>query len=136
MVAAGVEVTGTEQHAAWQAREVPGVEQLADGLWSIPVPMPGPLRWVTVYAFAGPQGLVLVDAGWDGEQAWTSLTDGLAVLGATPTDVRGVLVTHLHLDHLGLAARLREESGAWVALHAADREVLARGCLIGTYSRP
>jgi glyoxylase-like metal-dependent hydrolase (beta-lactamase superfamily II) len=31
-----------------------------------------------------------------------------------------VLVTHIHPDHYGLAARIREVSGAWVGLHPAD----------------
>ncbi len=42
-----MEITGTAQHEAWLARAVPPVEQLRDGLLSIPVPMPGPLRYVT-----------------------------------------------------------------------------------------
>ena len=33
---------------------------------------------------------------------------------------KGVLVTHIHPDHYGLAGRIREASGAWVALHPAD----------------
>jgi glyoxylase-like metal-dependent hydrolase (beta-lactamase superfamily II) len=31
-----------------------------------------------------------------------------------------VLVTHIHPDHYGLAARIREVSGAWIGLHPAD----------------
>jgi glyoxylase-like metal-dependent hydrolase (beta-lactamase superfamily II) len=37
-----------------------------------------------------------------------------------------VLVTHLHADHLGLAARVRRESGAWIAMHPADAAVVRR----------
>src|SRR5919197_1459169 len=37
-----------------------------------------------------------------------------------PAGVRGVLVTHIHPDHYGLAGKVRELSGAWVALHPAD----------------
>jgi glyoxylase-like metal-dependent hydrolase (beta-lactamase superfamily II) len=42
------------------------------------------------------------------------------------TDVLGSLVTHQHCDHLGLAARVREASGAWIAMHPADRDAIAR----------
>jgi glyoxylase-like metal-dependent hydrolase (beta-lactamase superfamily II) len=35
-----------------------------------------------------------------------------------------VLVTHIHPDHYGLAGRVREASGAWVALHPADAALL------------
>jgi len=31
-----------------------------------------------------------------------------------------VLITHGHGDHMGLARRLRERTGAWVAMHEAD----------------
>ena len=46
-----MEITGTAQHAAWQAKALPPVEQLRPDLWSVPVPMGGPLRYVSVYAF-------------------------------------------------------------------------------------
>ena len=99
----------------------PEAEQVLDGLWSIPVPIPGsPLPYVLAYAFAVPDGVVLVDPGWNAPEALAALSEGLAVAGARVEDVRGVLVTHIHPDHYGLAARIRELSGAWVGLHPAD----------------
>jgi glyoxylase-like metal-dependent hydrolase (beta-lactamase superfamily II) len=123
-----VEITGTAQREAWQARALPPVEQLREDLWSIPVPIPhNPLRYVSVYAFAlDGGGLGLLDTGWQSEESWAALTDGLASIGGGVEDVRGVLVTHLHFDHLGLAARVREASGAWVAMHPADATAVAR----------
>ena len=113
------------QRAAWIAGEFPPVEQLRPDLWSIPVPLPDlPLRYVLVYALAGDDGWVLIDAGWDTEEAWRALVGGLAAAGAEMADVRGVLVTHIHPDHYGLAGRIRQASGAWVALHPADAEAL------------
>jgi glyoxylase-like metal-dependent hydrolase (beta-lactamase superfamily II) len=99
---------------------------LASDLWSIPVPIPGPLRNVSVYVFAADDGLLLLDAGWDSSDAWDALTTGLTQLGATVADVRGVLVSHLHYDHIGLTGRVAQESGAWVALHGADLDLLSR----------
>ena len=40
------------------------------------------------------------------------------------SDVRAVVVTHIHPDHYGLAGRVREASGAWVGLHPADAALL------------
>jgi glyoxylase-like metal-dependent hydrolase (beta-lactamase superfamily II) len=120
-------ITGTLQREAWLARVMPPVEQLDGDLWSIPVPIPdNPLRYVSAYAFGTGAGLVLIDTGWDSEEAWQTLAAGLASIGAGLTDVRGVLVTHMHFDHIGLAGRVRQASGAWVALHPADAAVLAR----------
>ena len=123
-----MEITGTAQRQAWEARALPPVEQLRPDLWSIPVPIPhNPLRYVTTYAFAlAGGGLGLIDTGWESEDGWAALTEGLASIGGGIGDVRGVLVTHLHFDHLGLAARVREASGAWVAMHPADVEVVRR----------
>lgn len=122
-----IEITGTLQREAWLAKQVPPVEQLRTDLWSIPVPMPNnPLRYVSVYVLGGDRDITLIDAGWEGDDAWDALQDGLRQIGASLQDVRGSLVTHLHLDHIGLARRLREATGAWIALHPADRDELAR----------
>jgi glyoxylase-like metal-dependent hydrolase (beta-lactamase superfamily II) len=103
----------------------PPVEQVRPGLWSIPVPIPGsPLPHVFAYAFQVPDGVVLVDPGWNAPEALAALGDGLGALGARLEDVRGVLVTHIHPDHYGLAGRVRELSGAWVALHPADAALI------------
>ena len=106
---------------------VPPVERVRPGLWSIPVPIPdNPLRYVLVYALELDSGVALVDAGWDTPEAWTALTDGLAIAGGSIGDVRAVVVTHIHPDHYGLAGRVREASGAWIGLHPADAALLRR----------
>jgi glyoxylase-like metal-dependent hydrolase (beta-lactamase superfamily II) len=127
-IPAGQDVTGTRQLEAWRQRVMPPVEQLAGDLWSIPVPIPNnPLRYVSSYVFGCHGGLVLLDTGWDADESWQALAAGLAEIGASPRDVRGVLVSHMHFDHVGLAGRVRAASGAWVAMHPADRAVLSGG---------
>ncbi|MCF6745763.1 MBL fold metallo-hydrolase [Blastococcus sp. KM273128] len=123
-----MEITGTAQRTAWEQRSLPPVEQLRTDLWSVPVPIPhNPLRYVNVYLFAlAGGGLGLLDTGWESEAGWSALTEGLASVGGSIADVRGILVTHLHFDHLGLAARVREASGAWVAMHPADADAVRR----------
>ncbi|HEV7863051.1 MAG TPA: MBL fold metallo-hydrolase, partial [Acidimicrobiia bacterium] len=104
---------------------LPPVEQVRPGVWSIPVPMPdSPLRYVLVYAFETDGGLYLVDAGWNTDEAFERLAAGLTSLGASMADVRGVMITHIHPDHYGLAGRVREASGAWVALHPDDAALI------------
>jgi glyoxylase-like metal-dependent hydrolase (beta-lactamase superfamily II) len=120
-----VRITGELQHAAWADKVLPPVEVVRPGLWSIPVPIPdNPMRYVLVYVMELDDGVALVDAGWDTPDAWQALTSGLASLGGSIGDVRGVAVTHLHPDHYGLAGRVREASGAWIGLHRADAELL------------
>jgi glyoxylase-like metal-dependent hydrolase (beta-lactamase superfamily II) len=101
------------------------VERVRPGVWSIPVPIPNnPLRYVLVYAFETDGGVYLVDAGWNTDDAFDTLAAGLSAVGASVADVRGVMVTHIHPDHYGLAGRVRETSGAWVALHPADAALI------------
>ncbi len=103
----------------------PPVERLRPGLWTVPVPLPNnSLRYVFVYVFETDRGVYLVDAGWNTDEAYAALEAGLGTAGYEVGDVRGVLVTHIHPDHYGLAGRIREASGAWIALHPADAALI------------
>jgi glyoxylase-like metal-dependent hydrolase (beta-lactamase superfamily II) len=118
-------ITGTAQKDAWDREVLPPVEQVRPGLWSIPVPIPdNPLRYVLVYGFELDDGIGLVDAGWNTEDAWDALNHGLGEAGGSIKDVKAVVVTHIHPDHYGLAGRVREVTGAPVALHPADAALL------------
>nr|BFE83173.1 hypothetical protein GCM10020093_057740 [Planobispora longispora] len=86
-----------------------------------PGPHPGqPARLHARLRDRVPGGPVLVDAGWNHPDAWLALRDGLDSAGIGVREVRGVVVTHFHPDHAGLAGQVREESGAWIAMHEAD----------------
>jgi glyoxylase-like metal-dependent hydrolase (beta-lactamase superfamily II) len=104
---------------------LPPVERVRPGLWSVPVPLPNnSLRYVFVYVFETDRGPFLVDAGWNTDDAFAALSAGLRHLGSDISEVQGVLVTHIHPDHYGLAGRIREASGAWIALHPADAALI------------
>jgi glyoxylase-like metal-dependent hydrolase (beta-lactamase superfamily II) len=122
---ATIVITGTAQHAAWAQRVLPPPEEVRPGLWSVPVPIPhSPLRYTLAYAFVSERGVVVVDPGWESEAGHDALTAGLAAAGAAPQEVTGIVVTHIHPDHHGASAWLRQASGAWVAMHPAEAETL------------
>jgi glyoxylase-like metal-dependent hydrolase (beta-lactamase superfamily II) len=118
-------ITGLAQHEAWQAKSMPPIEQVRTGLWSVPVPIPhSPLRYTLTYLLISDRDVVVVDPGWDTDPSWQALGEGLQAAGAEVDDVTGIVVSHVHPDHHGLSSRLRQASGAWVAMHPAERDSL------------
>lgn len=73
---------------------------------------------VAAYLIDTPDGITLVDAGLPGH--WSDLHKELASHGKTPSDIRGLVLTHGDSDHIGFAERLRSEYGVPVFVHAAD----------------
>ena len=109
------------------------------GLWSIPVPLPqNSLRYVLVYLFETDRGPYLVDAGWNTDDAFGALAAGMKVAGCEVSEVQGVMVTHIHPDHYGLAGRIRAVGHQVQAdeLHAVTRPaLLAARSRLATSSR-
>lgn len=74
--------------------------------------------FVNVYLIEGADGLTVVDSGLPA--MWTALAEGLQGLGRSPADIKAVVLTHAHFDHLGLAYRLHQEHGIPVWVHPGD----------------
>ncbi|GAA1305023.1 MBL fold metallo-hydrolase [Streptomyces sanglieri] len=97
------------------------------GVHSIKVPIPdNPLGHTLVHVLDTDRGPVLIDTGWDDPEAWDTLGAGLAAVGTEMADIHGVVITHHHPDHHGLSGQVREASGAWIAMHAADTAIVRR----------
>ncbi len=73
-----------------------------------------------VYLLESDGELALVDAGIELPQAFEALRRGLHARGYSLEQVSKVFVTHKHVDHAGLAARIHELSGAEVYVHEED----------------
>lgn len=93
-----------------------------------PIVVPTPFRIGPVNCYlVEADTLTLVDAGPNAPESLAGLEQGLAALGRQLQDIDLVLLTHQHYDHVGLAAAIRERSGATVAAH----ELLARFLALG-----
>jgi glyoxylase-like metal-dependent hydrolase (beta-lactamase superfamily II) len=67
----------------------------------------------------------LIDCG--GTLGYPALKAALAQFGYAPRDIRRVIATHGHWDHISGMAELRAESDAELWLHAGDREAVEAG---------
>jgi glyoxylase-like metal-dependent hydrolase (beta-lactamase superfamily II) len=87
---------------------------VSDGIHRIPVPTPFAVGRVNVYLIED-DPLTLVDAGPNSGTSFDGLTTGLAAVGHSLEDIELVILTHQHIDHLGLVSLVAQRSGADVA---------------------
>lgn len=73
---------------------------------------------VTFHVLKGDDGLYLIDAGFVG--GLKALRRELARRGWEGLPIRGIILTHGHLDHTLNVATLVEQTGAWVAAPRLD----------------
>ena len=79
---------------------------------------------INSYLLGEGSDVTIIDAGVPGY--WSDLPGELAAMGRTLDDVRAVVLTHGHSDHIGFAERARRERGVPVRVHELDA-ALARG---------
>ena len=88
----------------------PGIRRLGKGL-------------VNVYLLEEAGEVTIIDAGAPGY--WKDVHAELGAMGRTPDDVRALLLTHAHADHVGFAERIRRERGAprhgWITRRRRSR---------------
>jgi glyoxylase-like metal-dependent hydrolase (beta-lactamase superfamily II) len=84
------------------------------GIERIAIPTPFAVGRVNVYLIED-DPLTLVDAGPNSATSFDALTSGLTALGHSFEDIELVVLTHQHIDHLGLVSLVAQRSGAEVA---------------------
>jgi glyoxylase-like metal-dependent hydrolase (beta-lactamase superfamily II) len=92
----------------------------AAGVHRLSIPTPFAVGRVNVY-LVDDDPLTLIDAGPNSGTSFDELTRGLAALGRSLEEIELVILTHQHIDHLGLVGLVAARSGAEVA--AIDRAV-------------
>lgn len=77
--------------------------------------------FVNCYLVNAPDGLRLIDTGPPADIDSAPLVEHLRLLGVELTNVKAILLTHAHQDHVGMAAAIAGASGAKIFIH--EREV-------------
>lgn len=89
------------------------------------LPVPGPLQHINVWLAPGSAGRVLIDTGLNHPEthaAWQALADREHLR----RELVGILVTHDHVDHFGMAAHLAARFGVQVRMSAPARRAAER----------
>ena len=92
---------------------------IARGLYVIPV---GP---VNTFLLESSNGDTLIDAGLPGSADKVLLA--VRELGKQPRNIRHILLTHAHADHIGSLAALKKATGADAYMHPADAPIVTSG---------
>jgi glyoxylase-like metal-dependent hydrolase (beta-lactamase superfamily II) len=95
------------------------ITKIADGLYVIPV---GP---VNTFLLDSPDGCALIDTGVSGSAA--AILRALYELGKQPRDLRHIILTHAHPDHIGSLAALKKVTTAEVYIHPLDADIATNG---------
>lgn len=71
------------------------------------------------------KGCVLIDAGMPGQ--FNKFVRGLKKLSIPADEISLIIVTHAHWDHIGCLHKIKEQSGAKVAVHRDEKEIVEAG---------
>jgi len=90
----------------------------------------GPIHYVgtsgiAAYLITTPAGHILIDTGFD--DTVPHVLASIEQLGYHPRDIKFLLSSHAHVDHVGGHARMKALTGAVVVASAPDARVMARG---------
>ncbi|HEV7302521.1 MAG TPA: MBL fold metallo-hydrolase [Tepidisphaeraceae bacterium] len=77
--------------------------------------------YVNWYIVEEDEGLTIVDAGLPA--SWDSLQMALTQLGRSLSDIKAIVLTHAHFDHVGFAERARTKLGIPVYAHEEERPI-------------
>ena len=76
-----------------------------------------------VYLVINGQELAVIDTGTSGNAQKTVAY--IQKLGYQPTDVKTIILTHFHMDHMGSAKELKDLTNAKVAVHTEDADYVS-----------
>ncbi|MGE5370652.1 MAG: MBL fold metallo-hydrolase [Solirubrobacterales bacterium] len=96
------------------------ITEVVPNIFRFEILMPGPLKSVNCYLMRGSDGWSLIDSGpkMPGmKQRWEA---AFAECGAAFSDLASIVITHAHVDHLGMAGWLQQQSGARVYMSAPE----------------
>ena len=90
----------------------------------VPVPNGRSVKFSNCYVIGTKSDFFLVDSGWLDKFNSLNFKRALSSIGYSIQNLNGIIVTHYHQDHLGLALDLKSEFGVSIYLSKKELEVL------------
>ncbi|MDR0266971.1 MAG: MBL fold metallo-hydrolase [Paenibacillus sp.] len=108
---------------------MPEITDHQNGIIQVKISMSFPLRWVNSYVLRESEGVTIIDPGPhtpDNEEEWKQ---AFAELGMAFSDIRQIVLTHHHPDHLGCSGWLQQLSGCkvWMSERSFQETLLMWG---------
>ena len=92
------------------------IEEIVSGVQAIG------MGYVNAFLITGDDGLTLVDSGLPRKK--DSILSAVAGAGRQPADLKHILITHHHIDHMGSLGDLMEATGAKSYVHPLDSPIV------------
>jgi glyoxylase-like metal-dependent hydrolase (beta-lactamase superfamily II) len=89
-------------------------------VWKLALPLPFELESVNVYLVEIDGGWMLIDTGMETEDAFATLSGAMERRGIEWREIRHILLTHMHPDHIGMSRRLLDLTGAKLSMHEVE----------------
>src|SRR5260370_24771695 len=100
------------------------LREVYPGVLALALPLPFELESVNVYLVRLEDGWLMIDCGMETDAAFETLRAAFELRGIDWSEIRQILLTHMHPDHMGMASRLLELTGAELAMHeVAERHL-------------
>lgn len=90
-----------------------------------------PLGFTDCYLIQDDRDVIMIDGGTPGNI--DTLKTAIATHSIQPSDIKLIVVTHGHIDHIGSLNDIKTYTGAQVAAHYDDQQCLEQGDWIDTH---
>jgi glyoxylase-like metal-dependent hydrolase (beta-lactamase superfamily II) len=84
-----------------------------------------PMGMANAFLIEGDDGLTLIDAGYPNKES--AVFGAIRRLGGSPNQLKHLIFTHGHPDHIGSAAAIVRETGATTYMHPLDIPIAESG---------